>query len=69
MIPSMNNILSEGLEMGFQPSRTYQMYVEGDVISGTCNKLDAMHQAIYKILSTERYENIIKYGKSGKDFY
>lgn len=59
MIPSKNNILSVNLKVETQPSKNYKLHTELDTISGTCDKLEAMHQVIYKILNTERYQYII----------
>ena len=59
MIPSTNTILSTDLEMITQPSKNYKLHIENDVINGYCDELKAMHQVIYKILNTERYQYII----------
>ena len=59
MIPSINNILLTDLEMETEPSKNYKMDIKHDVINGYCTDLDAMHQVIYKILNTERYQYII----------
>lgn len=55
MIPSVNNILTTNLEITTQPSKNYKMHIQDDIISGTCDSLEAMIQVIYKILNTERY--------------
>lgn len=71
MIPS-NNILSTNLKVEIQPSKNYKMHIDLDSISGTCDKLEAMHQVIYKILNTERYQHIIyswNYGIELLDLY
>ena len=59
MIPSTNTILSTNLKVKTQPSKNYKMYTELNTISGVCDKLEAIHQVIYKILNTERYQYII----------
>lgn len=59
MIPSTNNILSTNLKVEIQPSKNYKMHIEHNKISGTCDRLEAMRQVIYKILNTERYQHII----------
>ena len=72
MIPSTNNILSTNLKVERQPSKNYKMHIEADTIGGTCDKLESMHQVIYKILNTERYEYIIyswNYGIELLDLY
>ncbi len=55
MVPSVNNLLTTDLEVETQPSKNYKMYIQDDIINGTCDQLSAMVQVIYKILNTERY--------------
>lgn len=53
-----------------QPTRTYAMKIFGDRINGYTDKIEAMKQAIYKILNTERYQYPIyswNYGIELKD--
>lgn len=72
MIPSTNNILSTNLKVEKQPSKNYKMHIEYNKINGTCDQLEAMHQMIYKILNTERYQHIIyswNYGIELLDLY
>lgn len=59
MIPRMHGFLNEDFEIEQQPSRTYKMYLEQEVINGFTDELDAMKQTIYMILNTERYQYII----------
>lgn len=59
MIPGVNGFLQEDFEIESQPSRTFKMYLEQEVISGMTDQLDAMKQTIYMILNTERYQYII----------
>ena len=59
MIPSNNTILTTDIEMVTQPSKTYKMRLDNNVINGHCDEHEAMVQAVYKILNTERYEHII----------
>ena len=61
MIPNQNS--NDGLVIDFeeevQPTRTYRMdHVRKRIIGCTDGK-EAMEQAIYKAMGTERYENII----------
>ena len=56
MIPSMNNILTEDLEVTTQPSKSHKMYIGDNYINGTCKDLEEVKQTIYKILNTERYQ-------------
>ncbi len=59
MIPGVNGFLQEDFEIEEQPSKTYKMYLEQEVINGFTDGLDAMKQTIYMILNTERYQYII----------
>ena len=59
MIPGVNGILTEDLEVESLPSKNYMMHIDRNRISGFCDKQDAVKQAIYKILNTERYQYII----------
>lgn len=71
MIPSINNILTTDLEVSTQPSHTYRMYPDDKYINGTCDNLEAVKQAVYKILNSERYKYIIysrNYGVEFSDF-
>lgn len=72
MIPSVNDILTEDLEIETLPSKTYMLQIEKDIINGSCDNQEAMKQAIYKILNTERYQYIIyswNYGIQLLDLY
>jgi hypothetical protein len=72
MIPSVNNLLTTDLEVTTQPSKNYKMYIQDDVINGTCDSLNAMVQVIYKILNTERYMYAIyswNYGIELRDLF
>lgn len=69
MIPSNNSILSSGLEMRKQSSKTYKLRIDQGVISGNTEDLDAMTQAVYKILNTERYDYIIYSWNYGVELY
>lgn len=41
------------------PSKTYRMHIEEEHVAGTADGLDAIAQACYKILNTERYRFVI----------
>lgn len=41
------------------PTKTYHINLRDKCISGTCQGLEAMRQAVYKILATVRYRHII----------
>lgn len=55
-----------------QPSRTYRLILETMRVSGQTDGLEAVKQAIFKALSTERYQHIIyswNYGVELDDLY
>lgn len=58
MIPSIN-ILTEEITEPVYPSKTYKIVFDKDRIKGYTTELDAIIQAVYLILSTERYQYII----------
>lgn len=59
MTPNTNNILQSNLEVAEQPSKTYYLDIENNTITGYCDSVEAMKQAIYCILNTERFEHLI----------
>jgi hypothetical protein len=54
VIPQSNIDVELSLDESIETSRTYKMV--GDRIQGYTDGLDALKQAIYKVLNTERYE-------------
>jgi hypothetical protein len=58
MIPSIDILTNEIAEKE-RPSKTYKINVEADRIDGNVNGLDSIAQAVYLILSSERYAHII----------
>lgn len=69
MIPD-NIELINGFTIRQRPSYTYRLYADKERIKGKTDNRDAMEQAVYKILSTERYDYLIyshKYGIQLKD--
>lgn len=75
MIPQKNvssPALRRTLTVAEPTSKTYRMNLGGDTIAGTADGKEAMKQAIFKILSTERYEYIIysdRYGAELSDLF
>lgn len=59
MIPSTAGFLDQDFEIGEQPSLTYRMQMERKLIRGYTDGLEAVRQAIYKIIMTERYQYIM----------
>lgn len=71
MLPSNNIEFIQQLTTKRQPSKTYFMTDNGR-IKGYTDGIQAVEQAVYKILSTERYDYIIysfNYGIQLKDLY
>lgn len=57
MIPNVTNeLILDDVTLETQPSRTYGFEIEANRIRGTTDEQDAMRQAIYLILNTERYQ-------------
>lgn len=73
MIPKLSDInIGRTIEIVNQPSLTYKADFKTGVIAKKIDGLDAIEQAIYKILQTERYEHAIynwNYGLELTDLY
>lgn len=72
MIPSGNKILTAELEVVTMPSKQHRMNLDNNRILGTCDTLEAIRQAVFKILNTERYAYIIyswNYGIELEDLF
>ena len=70
MIPESTNL--PDINIVTVPTKTYKMDLAGDRISGYTDEQEAMKQAIYKILRTERYKYIIyswNYGIELEDLF
>ena len=62
MIPvnTDSDLLVEDFEYITQPSKTYKLNIDNNTISGGyIDGLEALKQAIYKILNTERFDYLI----------
>lgn len=59
MIPSTTGFLDKDFEIEEQPSLTYQMKIDENLVRGYTDGLEAVKQAIYKIIMTERYQYIM----------
>lgn len=55
MIPNVE-LLTEEITEPVYPSKTYKIIINKNRISGYTDDLDAVAQAVYLILSTERYQ-------------
>ncbi len=59
MIPSTVGFLDKDFEIEEQPSLTYRMQMDGKLIRGYTDGLEAVRQAILKIIMTERYQYVM----------
>ena len=70
MLPAGLDI--KNLEVVKHPSLQHKMNLNDIFIAGKCDGKEGLKQAVYKILSTERYENVIysrNYGVEFKDLF
>jgi hypothetical protein len=58
VIPA-NGFLNEDFEVVEQPSHTFYLDIDKNIVFGFTDNIDAMKQAIYLILETERYQYVI----------
>ena len=65
MLPNNKTIIQEGDRM---PSYTYYIDFDRNRIIGTVDDIEAVKQAIYLILQTERYESLIYNFYYGTEF-
>ena len=56
---------SSDIEIKEQPTLTHRFDMEKERIKGKTDEIEAMKQAVYKILMTERYSKIIYSGNYG----
>ncbi|EPR12309.1 DUF2634 domain-containing protein [Ruminiclostridium papyrosolvens] len=59
MIPTLNDDLQPDFEVCQQPGRTYKMNLEEMRIGGSVDGIEAIKQAIYKILNTQKFQYLI----------
>lgn len=72
MIPSTVGFLAQDFEIGKQPGLTYRMDLDGDSVRGYVDGQEAVKQAVFRILQTERYRYLIYpwwYGIETEDLY
>ena len=72
MLPVRDDKVEIKTEVEALPTKTYKMAIFGNKIQGKTDEQEAMIQAIYKILNTERYEYPIyswNYGIELKDLF
>lgn len=59
MIPKNGTVFLSDFRVQEETSYTYRMCMEEDRIRQMCDNLEAVRQAVYKILNTERYTYLI----------
>lgn len=60
LLPEEFNNISIAGSQAPMPSKTYRMNIEEETVSGIITEdLEAVRQAVYKILNTERYKHVI----------
>lgn len=72
MIPLQAPLLEDDFEIEQQPTYTHKMNFKDESVHGFTDEQEAMKQAIYKILMTERYQYIMyswDYGIETLDLY
>lgn len=72
MIPSTGKLLAGDFVMREQPGLTYGMDLDGNCVRGWVDGREAVKQAIFRILQTERYQYLIYpwwYGIETLDLY
>ena len=72
MIPSTTEFFKQDFEFEEQPTYNYKMNLDTGTSRGYTDGLDAMRQAIFKILQTERYQYVMyswNYGVETLDLY
>ena len=65
MIPSTAGFMLRDFRIETQPTHTYKMLLDRGLVRGYTDGSEAMKQAIYKILFTERYVYVIYSGNYG----
>lgn len=68
----LGNETTSDYEEESYPNKTYKMDLSNKCIVGTCDDIDALCQAVYKILNTELGEDLIyedDYGLEKQDLY
>ena len=68
MIPAISEQFSENFTFEESPSKDYALDINNSIVNGTIENIDAIKQAIYFILNTERYDYIIYSWNYGVEF-
>ena len=70
MLPDSGSLLRQDFKIRRQPSKTFRL--KGGTVAGWADGLEAVKQAVYCVLNTERYESILyswNYGVELKNLY
>ena len=59
MIPSTGAFLEKDFQIREQPGLTYKLQPDENCVRGYTDGLEAVKQAVYKILMTERYQYVM----------
>ena len=59
MIPQQNDDFTADFEVGVEPSKTYKLNTDNNRIIGYIDEIEALKQAVYLVLSVERYGYLI----------
>lgn len=68
MLPEVEEDLSEGYEVEEEPSLTWKLNFDSGRVAGMVDGIDAVRQAVYCILNTERYESLAYSWDYGVEF-
>ena len=68
MLPTVNELLNANIEIVEQTSNTFYLDADRNIVFGFTDGREAMKQAIYLILSIERYKYIILSWNYGVEF-
>ena len=71
MIPTTSFDMSE-LQIVEYADKDYKLDTNNESVTGTCEQIESVKQAVFKALNTERYDNIIyswNYGVETKDLF
>ena len=72
LIPETQMTMNDNVVIQTVPTLTYRVQRENEIVSGTLEELEAMKQAVFKILFTERYQYEIynwEYGMELNDLF
>lgn len=72
MIPATTGFLEQDFEIEEQPDLTYKLNITSEEVNGFADGIEAVKQAVFRILNTERYQYVIYpwwYGIETMDLY